>query len=110
MTSKKFFIIIVVIAITFGVIGFGVSRLTQTPAVIEKQIDTQEFDRMIDSVVLVAKQAQFIIDAQNILLDSLNKELKNKNQHNYETKQIKNFTSSSRAAWSDSVLHAAGLK
>lgn len=110
MTTKKFFIIIAIVAAAFGVIGFGVSRLIQKPVIIEKLIDTQKFDRIIDSVVLAGKQAQFIIDEQQKLNDSLIVLLKNKNQHKHETKQIKDFTPTGRLSWHDSVMSSNGLK
>ena len=91
-------------------IGFGVAKLTQKPVEIKIPMDTRKYDLLIDSVFLAKKQSDFIIGQQTKLIDSLNKKLNDKTQLKHETKQIKDFTPSSRAAWNDSVLRANGRR
>lgn len=103
--------IILSIIVVLGLIGMGIvlGRCSKEVKTQQPMLDVTKYDRLIDSVMLSNKQSEFLVNQQQVLIDSLRISLKNKIQYEKETKQIKHFTLSTRSYFRDSVKKAEGL-
>lgn len=108
--TRNDLILLGIIVIAVLAAGIGLGRCSKKTVIIKDTVDVSGYNRIIDSVEFARKKDSVVISYMNFIVDSLNRQLKDKNQHDNETKQIKRFTSVSRLRWADSVFRSEGLR
>lgn len=105
--NKKDWILIGLIALMFGVIGFSVAKLFTKKEILLTLPDYSKYEKKVDSLNNLYKKSQDTIEILYKHIDSLKlSRIKNNQNINNDIKKIKTFTPDSRKRYMDSVYRA----